>query len=75
MMFSSLTEATSATEPAQFRCFKVQREAENMQAQIPAEFRRIERNKRKDKTKKRPCCYQFPLNLVQVSPVADYSAR
>lgn len=60
MMFSSLTEANPATEPAQFRCFKVQREAENMEAEIPAEFKRIERNKRKDKTDKRP--WLFPVN-------------
>lgn len=58
-MFSSLTEANPATEPVQFRCFKVQKEAKNMQAQIPAEFR-TERNKRKDKTKKRPWLSPVP---------------
>lgn len=73
-VLSSLTEANPATEFTQFRCFKVWREAKNMQAQTPAEFRRTE-TKERIKQRKGLSFLQFPLNQVQVSTVADYSAR
>lgn len=67
-------EANSATEPAQFRCFKVRREAKIGKHKHLLSFRRTERNER-IKQRKGPGCLQFPLNLVQISTVADYSAR
>lgn len=74
-MFSFLTEANSATEPAQFRCFKVRREAKIGKHKHLLSLGEQKETKERIKQRKGPGCLQFPLNLVQVSTVADYSAR
>lgn len=74
-MSSSLTEANPAIEPTQLRCFKVRRETKNMQAQISLSLGEQKETKERIKQRKGLGCLQIPLNLVQVTTVADYSAR
>lgn len=74
-MFSFIEVANPATGPAQLRCFKVQREAKTCKHKHLLSLGEQKETRERMKQRKCPGCLQFPLNLLQLSTVASYTAR